>query len=258
MNKVHFLHIPKTAGQSVHQLLVDAFGINNVCPLRVNSQINPKNITDIKKYDVVSGHFDWDILTNQSAANFTFTVLRKPIDRILSYYHFLHQEALKISKNDLLKPENTGAKAILDLSPDLYFCGGSIEFQKFIDDHYDNFYTCYFYGKKYNTRRSLASITESHLNKALSNLSSIDEIYTLENWHKLKEDLATHFPDLKISSKSYHLNKGNSLSTEQRFEKLREIGPCERAIRRIHEMCEYDDILYKCILSKLSGKRTCS
>ena len=253
MSKVHFLHIPKTAGQSVHQLLVDTFGCENTCPLRVNSQITQENITDIKKYDVVSGHFDWDILLNQSPADFTFTVLRKPVDRILSFYHYLYQKASKMGEDDLLKPENAGAKAILDLSPDIYFCGGPPEFQKFINNHYDNFYTCYFYGKKYNTRSSFTSITKSHLNKALSNLTEIDKVYSLKNWDKLKEDLLAYFPSLEIPTKSYHLNKGNCLSTEQRFEKLRELGPCEKAIKRIDEMCEYDDILYKSIISQSIG-----
>ena len=84
--KVIFLHIPKTAGQSVHAALVNAFGNEAVCPARVNDQLRRMSITEINRYQVFSGHFDWSLLDCIKGPKYVFTILREPIDRILSFY----------------------------------------------------------------------------------------------------------------------------------------------------------------------------
>ena len=38
--RIIFLHLPKTAGQSVHAALVDGFGEAAICPARVNEQLD--------------------------------------------------------------------------------------------------------------------------------------------------------------------------------------------------------------------------
>jgi len=44
------------------------------------------SITEINRYQVFSGHFDWSLLDCIKGPKYVFTILREPIDRILSFY----------------------------------------------------------------------------------------------------------------------------------------------------------------------------
>ncbi|WP_422409243.1 MULTISPECIES: sulfotransferase family 2 domain-containing protein [unclassified Endozoicomonas] len=248
MKKVHFLHIPKTAGQSVHQLLVDGF--DSVSPLRVNSQYPKLGKSSVSEYDVISGHIDWATMNLGGNAEFTFTVLRKPLDRILSFYHYLRSEARKLNNEELNNPENLGMKNALHLSPDEYFLNNSIDFSRFIDDHYDNFYTYFFASMKYSGNRNLREkhSDEELLGMALKNISKIDKIYTISRLHQLPTDLCKHFNEFKPSDIK-HVNIGDKLSTEDRINELTKIGECERAISKIKKMCSLDNYLYNFVES---------
>ena len=90
---VIFLHIPKTAGQSVHSFLVHLFGQGAIAPARVNEQLIQLSIPQIRKYSVFSGHMDWAMLDCVERPRFVFTILREPTDRILSFYYYLRSEA---------------------------------------------------------------------------------------------------------------------------------------------------------------------
>jgi hypothetical protein len=246
MKKIHFLHIPKTAGQSVHQLLVTSFA--SVSPLRLNTQYQEFGKDSVSKFEVISGHIDWSLMNEGGDAEFTFTVLRKPIDRILSFYHYLRSEAKKLDDSELSKPERIGMFNALNLSPDDYFCSQDIIFKKFIDNHYDNFYAYYFSALCYDGN----SLFKNKLNQneilglAIKNLSKVDKIYTLSNLSKLPSDLKDSFPD-NIFSSLKHVNKGDSLTTEERLYRLHKIGESHKAISKIRDMCVLDDVIFDLI-----------
>jgi hypothetical protein len=82
---VIFLHIPKTAGQSVHGFLHAQFQPEEFCPARENFQLLPIPIERLQKYRLFSGHLDWSLLDAVPEPRFVFTVLRRPIERILSF-----------------------------------------------------------------------------------------------------------------------------------------------------------------------------
>jgi hypothetical protein len=90
--KILFDHIPKCAGSSIHALLQNAFGADRVAPhLQGISVSNAMRL--FSDYDVVSGHFLGRILINAPFPLYRFTVVRHPVDRILSHYHYLRQIA---------------------------------------------------------------------------------------------------------------------------------------------------------------------
>src|SRR5690606_31646457 len=53
-----FLHIPKTAGQTIHNQLAQMVGAGSVSPIRVQSQA-PKGPQMPAGYGLYSGHIDW-------------------------------------------------------------------------------------------------------------------------------------------------------------------------------------------------------
>jgi hypothetical protein len=69
-----FLHIPKTAGQSVHHYLISNFDEKSIFPARVNEQAIKYTVEEIKKYKIFSGHFDISLLDVVNQPKFVFTI----------------------------------------------------------------------------------------------------------------------------------------------------------------------------------------
>lgn len=88
MEKIVFMHLPKTGGSSLHQVLVDIFGDSRICPLRHNllDQL-PQQAKEA--YQVFSGHFYYDAIIEEiKAPKKIVCLLRDPVSRLLSCYYF--------------------------------------------------------------------------------------------------------------------------------------------------------------------------
>ena len=249
--KVIFLHIPKTAGQSIHAALIDGFGEQAVCPARVNHQLRNYSVQELNKYSVFSGHFDWSMLDCIQGEKYVFTVLRSPLDRILSFYFYLYDKAQTLSSPDLNKPENQGMKAILELSVDEYFNDGPMHLRRFIDNHYDNFYTYYFAGRKYDSRQELFGLRsqgvindERLIDIAWQNMNSLDHVFSLGEidcvFKKINE-----LSDGTKNPESYHVNVNQSVAENERYQRLEKLGATSRTFSTIKDFCKMDDILWQ-------------
>lgn len=88
--KILFDHIPKCAGSSVRGLLERGFGPDRVAPfIQWLSVGNASRL--FSRYDVITGHFSGPILIDLPFPVRRLTVVRDPVDRILSLYHYLQQ-----------------------------------------------------------------------------------------------------------------------------------------------------------------------
>ena len=103
-----FLHIPKSAGSSIHSALEAALSPGSLAPQRVDlsifcdfedfelmrpearSQIavNPPEVQSLARYRAVSGHFSLATLLQIADASSICTVLREPRARLLSLYMY--------------------------------------------------------------------------------------------------------------------------------------------------------------------------
>lgn len=247
MKRVVFLHIPKTAGQSVHQFLLDSLGPENMCPARVQEQIKQLSEQELLTYSAYSGHFDWDFFDCLNAEDtFFFTVLRQPLDRILSFYFFLRNQAKSLSPEQLQQPGHTGMRAALALSPDEYFADPDLNIRAFIDNHYDNFYMYYFAGRNYQAHshfRAKQVPKEKVFEQAQNNIKKINAVYTLNNWQNLQHDMPLN--TVTIANNKYFTNKGDGLSVSVRLEALHSVGAADLAIKKIHDFCAFDDLIYE-------------
>ena len=250
--KVIFLHIPKTAGQSVHAALVAAFGASAVCPARVNEQLVGIPVNELNRYRVFSGHLDWSLLDCVEGPRTVFTVLREPRDRILSFYFYLREQASKLSAADLDKPQHQGMKAALRLTPDQYFCAGPPHLRRFLDDHYDNFYTYFFAGRYYSARGLLngrigrGEISREQLvERALENLCTLDAVFSVE-------DTAAVFAWIRElggaairGDERYRVNVNAAVEAGERASRLAALGATQAAFDRIDAYCKLDGELWR-------------
>jgi hypothetical protein len=103
-----FLHIPKSAGSSIHAALEAALPLGSLAPQRVDSSLFcdfddfellrpearsqvaacPREVQALARYRAVSGHFSLTTLLRIADASSICTVLREPRARLLSLYMY--------------------------------------------------------------------------------------------------------------------------------------------------------------------------
>jgi hypothetical protein len=236
-----FLHIPKTAGQTIHNQLAQMVGAKSVSPIRVQSQA-PKGPQMPTGYALYSGHIDWvEIETLDDP--FVFTVLREPTERIASFYFYLLSEARKLNASELALPGNAGKARILEMSAEDYFFGGTPAWQTFVRDHYDNFYCSYFATRLMRggaTARALAP--DDLLKQALEGLATIDRVYHTDHLEVLEQDIEKMFgTTIKVSGN--YVNAGEHDRSEPRWPKLAALLDSDDAIRRLEDFAANDNEL---------------
>ncbi len=215
-----FLHIPKTAGQTIHHALATMVGKKYVSPIRTHTQAQGDARQMPPGYALYSGHLDWTELGTLPKGRFTFTVLRDPRERIASFYFFLLKEADALDAEALNQPQNYGKKLILQRSAEEYFFGGPDHFNAFIRDHYDNFYISYFATQKMRGRAELKDLSPAErLELARTNAARIDRIYPISGLAGLERDIAGRF-ETQISVAETYANTGPMARSESRWPKL--------------------------------------
>ena len=215
-----FLHIPKTAGQTIHHALATMVGKAHVSPIRTHTQAQGGARQMPAGHALYSGHIDWTEIDALPGDRFTFTVLRDPRERIASFYFFLLKEAEALDAAALNLPQNYGKKLILQRSAEDYFFGGPENFNIFILDHYDNFYTSYLATRKMRGRPELKTLDrQARLDRALANAGQIDRIYPISDLAGLERDIAERF-GAKISVAGTYANAGPMAREQSRWPKL--------------------------------------
>jgi Sulfotransferase family len=189
-----FLHIPKTAGQTIHSELARVVGRSHVSPIRVHTQPPPGPGQAAAQlppgYRLYSGHLDWTALDSLPGDRFVFTVLRDPWERIASFYFYLLDQAQNLPAAALQDPGRLGLQMILTRSADDYFFGGDAPWQQFILDHYDNFYCSYFATQKMRGQKEIAALSgPDRISRALEKSRQIDRIYGTHDLTPLQTDI---------------------------------------------------------------------
>lgn len=184
-----FLHIPKTAGQTIVSEIRRIVGRQAMSPVRTHSEA-PPDAQMPQGYRVHAGHIDWVDLDNLPEDRFAFSVLRDPRERIASFYFYLLREAGKLTPQELQKRERTGMRRMLEVTPDDYFFGGDRAWQRFIRDHYDNFYANYFITRRIRGWKQISDMSDAdRLEKAFEGTGALQRIYSVDDLAPLETDL---------------------------------------------------------------------
>jgi len=82
-----FLHVPKTGGTTLHHHFSGHFTPEETCPDRF-SGLERYSVNELRQWRYFSGHFNADEIKRIPKPVFVVTVLRNPIERLLSNYYF--------------------------------------------------------------------------------------------------------------------------------------------------------------------------
>ncbi len=187
-----FLHIPKTAGQTIHSELSRVVGAGAVSPIRVHTEAGPGAAQFPPGYRLYSGHIDWEALETVPEPRFVFTVLRDPLERIASFYFYIRRQAEALSPQELAQPARTGMRMALENGPDAYFFGGDMKWRRFVRDHYHSPYCAYLVTRRIRGYSQVANLPRAQLVKqAVAAAQGLDGVYTVDRLEQLERDLET-------------------------------------------------------------------
>ena len=115
---VLFLHIPKTAGTSFLTILGNVFGESRVRRLRgagemVQAQIDRVVAEEIQDFDCLAGHFPIDQFSKYLDLFRPFTILRDPVERVMSLFRFF-RSAPRSERQRLKLPEGFGFNDLIE------------------------------------------------------------------------------------------------------------------------------------------------
>jgi hypothetical protein len=238
-----FLHIPKTAGQTVHGELVRAVGEEAVSPIRQHNQNGPKTVQDPPGYRLYSGHLDWKALDTVPGPRFVFTVLRDPLERIASFYLFMRRQAESIPKEELTTKRNQGLRMVLENSPDDYFFSGTPLWLEFIRDHYHSTYCSYLVTRHMRGYRLLTDLDKQNLvERALASARDLDGIYSVDDLGALERDLRDR---LGITARltGHYVNRAPEAGNRSRWDQLCAMIEKDETRDKLREFARADQML---------------
>lgn len=230
MRPIVFLHIPKTAGQTIHHALAEMVGKQNVSPVRVNEQAINGNALP-PGYLLHSGHLNWTNLESVEGDPFVFSVLRDPVERIGSFYFYMRKTAQQASATEL--KARPGLRRMLEMSADDYFFAGDDKWQLFIRDMYFNFYCSYFATRLVSGRRTLFGLKPAViLECALQGAAVPDRICRVDNLCELEDDIERIY-GTRIRIAGRYTNAGDRPRHERRWDRLCARFEKDASIRRL-------------------------
>lgn len=239
-----FLHIPKTAGQTIHSELARVVGAKAVSPVRVHTQAARGVAQMPPGYRLYSGHIDWEALDTLPEPRFVFTVLRDPLERIASFYFYLRRQGEGLSAEELAKPERTGMRMALEHGPDTYFFGNETPARrKFILDHYHSHYCAYLATRRLRGYSQVADVPRGELVKrAVVAARGLNGVYGVDGLDRLEQDLKTRL-GITVDLTGKFVNADPAGQETRRWPRLEAMIEKEQTVVRLKRFALADQLL---------------
>lgn len=239
--RVVFLHIPKSGGTTLHRILGEWFGVENLHPERHNG-LYYYSAADLASRLVFSGHYDYYSTNLIPGPSKKISFLRNPIERLISLYNFHRAHKPEFLKRNNLKLPSLANEYLIDE----YFARPEIRSHPAIN----NTMARYFSDEPQILFRwegghdGTQSDIEKLLDQALQNIEKFDFIGFMENYEesivKLSRVLGRQAPS-PIAKEQVLDVLMDSNSGMRRIEIQR---PNDRTLAGLEELVAYDRLVY--------------
>lgn len=247
-NSVVFMHIPKTGGTSIHEMLAAFFEPEEIFPERFN-KFDTYQPDDLAKYRYFSGHMDIKSIELFLGPKYVLSMFREPKKRILSLYYFWRSHTAEhIEKHSLNGPRLAKSMDLLSFLR---------EHQFGIPGNIDNIQTRTLLGPMHcGPNREFLFPHEEVLDRAFRAIDSIDRVGILENFD---ESCFRIFKDLGLSAPAQfpHLRNGdNAIDKDPNREAVcrEEITP--EIDRELDRLTEFDRHVYDYAVKVFESERS--
>lgn len=222
-----FMHIQKTAGTSVVQMMARHYGRSNVISHDDYVRFAPAELANVP---FVSGHFGYSYAEQLIRDRYSFTFLRDPIERTLSFYYFCKKRDPEESYIYKLANKCALEEFLCVLSRDRVM-------RWFVYNTQVWYLAC---GPGDEKTRVNYIMPRELLDIALENTKKFSCIGLMET---IGEDLETIFQALNVPYDGI-IDKANITES---YEGRDELTAC--AYELIHELTQLDRLLYEAVLS---------
>lgn len=230
-----FMHIPKTGGTTLHNVLTKHFYPDEICPERLND-LKKYPQSSLEKYRFFSGHYDRENIKYIPQNVKIITILREPKNRILSVYYFWKAHVSEVIERENLVGPRIAKKLNL------------LEFLKYADEgiplNIDNIQVRTMLGRMYVGDKGEYLIPKDEaLAKAIEYLDSLYAFGIMEEYLKTVNYFCTLLgiapPEVIPVDKAR-----SQLSQLNRFEAVKEEEITPEIQAELERLTELDSKLY--------------
>jgi hypothetical protein len=189
-SQYYFLHLPKTAGSSLRDMLRLRFAERDIFPIERVQVLQQTPKAEIQKYKLFCGHFDYQFVYLFPVKPNIITVLRDPVERVLSNYSFWRENYL--SKGEVV---TINGVEVVEMVPEEVM----LPLEDFIESDYPQIWDEVNNSQAARLAHSLGwrrenQVSEDELWKTASqNLDTIDAVGTVENFSTFLEVMCSRF-----------------------------------------------------------------
>lgn len=244
--KVVFLHFPKTAGTAITRAIVRGNPHVRALPAKDMVEISRFSLRELNSYELFAGHFDWSYLDCLEGPRFVFTVLRRPLDRLVSQYYYLRELAESLG-NTVTAERHPNVFECRRLPPLEYFRHPLVLYRDMILDNFDNMYAHFLFHRGYRGQRFArrqGTPRARVLEIALEHLARLDLVATFES---LTSDLreVERRTGLRFVGEIGVENVTGSIRDRSPVELIRDLDADGGLDGLFREFSELDDVVYR-------------
>lgn len=238
--RVIFLHIPKCGGTTLHHMLGQWYGTENMHPERFNGLYRYAAAQLASKL-VFSGHFDYYSTTLVPGPKQLISFLRDPVDRLVSLYNFhrAHNSAA-IKRGNLQLPRWANEHDIDD-----YFAHSKIRAHPAVDNSITRYFSDIPQIATPMENPALREVTlDEMLEQALRNLEKFAFVGFMDRYDEDIERLAETLDRPAPSELCRHQVLDDLMETSPDMRKIEKQRPAPETRAGMEELVRYDRLFY--------------